>query len=522
MNPLLQKLYERAKLEPESLVIEGPVIFTAKRLLHHVECLGEYLQQHNISSLGLYADNGPAWIIVDLACQLVDACLVPLPVFFSQEQLQHAVNSAGISAIFTDQPKHIAGLIHPDLGIELQDIIAPKVALGLALWRLPTRHKAPTLPDNTLKITYTSGSTGQPKGVCLSATQQLQVAQALADVINIRPIRHLCILPFATLLENIAGIYAPILAQGSILAPRLESLGMTGSSKVDLNKLLTMISTVKPNSLILLPQLLSALVTSIDFGWQPPKSLKFIAVGGGKVAPSLIAKARDQGLPVYEGYGLSECASVVSLNSPLHDRPGSVGKPLPHVKVALDTGEIKVSGNSFLGYVNDVDRCSDQTVSTGDLGYIDSEGFLHISGRRKNLLITSYGRNINPEWVESELLANTVLSQAIVYGDARPFCIALLAPGKNSADNTNEKKIIDQWVTQVNLSLPDYAQIKRWYRLPTPLSFSAGLLTSNGRPKRLAIANYYRQQIDKLYLTSNELRVQPNKNGTQPPESIHL
>ena len=133
----------------------------------------------------------------------------------------------------------------------------------------------------------------------------------------------------STLLENIAGVYTPLLANGCIITPSLMDLGMHGSSTLNVGKLLTRLTGYQPNSLILVPELLLALVQACEKGWQPPQSLMFVAVGGGKVSPTLLQNVREHGLPVYEGYGLSECSSVVCLNSPDQNRTGSVGKALP-------------------------------------------------------------------------------------------------------------------------------------------------------------------------------------------------
>ncbi|MDQ7073053.1 MAG: AMP-binding protein, partial [Gammaproteobacteria bacterium] len=149
------------------------------------------------------------------------------------------------------------------------------------------------------------------------------------------------------------GIYAPLLSGGSVIALQ-HTLGFNGSSGFDVNKLTTTITDYQPQSMILLPELMQALLGAIKHGWQPPESLRFIALGGSKVSISLLQEAHDLGLPVFEGYGLSECGSVVSLNTPADRLLGSIGKVLKHVSVAIENNEIVVSGNTFLGYIDDV------------------------------------------------------------------------------------------------------------------------------------------------------------------------
>jgi long-subunit acyl-CoA synthetase (AMP-forming) len=259
--------------------------------------------------------------------------------------------------------------------------------------------------------------------------------------------------------------------------------------------MLGLIQQIQPDTLILIPELLKLLVSAAKTGWQVPSSFKFIAVGGSKVGKALLKEAWSLGLPVYEGYGLSECASVVSLNNSAERRDGSCGKPLANVLVAVVDGEIQVTGNAMLGYVNQPETWYQESIKTGDLGHLDENGFVHLEGRNKNILISSYGRNISPEWPESELLANPMLQDVVVYGDARPYCVALISCRNPQLNNL----LIQQWIDQVNNSLPDYAQIKAWHRLSQNLGAIPGLLTANGRPCREVIAEQFNNEISALY-----------------------
>jgi len=420
---------------------------------------------------------------------MADVTLLPLPAFFSDQQLTHAIKQAGVTAILHCNDDRLSQIL-----ILNEQRALTLTSLGLVLDAFD--QPIVSLPATTAKITFTSGSSGHPKGVCLSNDQQLRVAQSLLSATELVAPRHLSILPFSTLLENIGGIYAPLLGGGTIIALPASSLGFNGSNGFDLNRLLATIGQYKPNSMILLPELLMALVDAISNGWPPPSSLKFIAVGGSKVSPSLLERALALGLPVFEGYGLSECGSVVSLNSPSEMKLDTVGKVLPHLNVTIEQGEIVVDGNVFLGYINEPDSWSKAKVYTGDLGFFDENNFLHINGRKKNLLISSFGRNINPEWVESELLSSGLLQQCVVFGDAKPYCGCLLYP---RASNTSDETI-QLLIDSVNLLLPNYAQIVQWIKLIAPMTFANGLLTSNGRPVRQKIINHYAKQIEQLYI----------------------
>jgi acyl-CoA synthetase (AMP-forming)/AMP-acid ligase II len=143
-------------------------------------------------------------------------------------------------------------------------------------------------------------------------------------------------------LENIAGIYSPLLSGGSINVLSEHHRGLSGSSGMNLPALLTAITESQANSMILFPQIVSLLILAILQGWKVPKSFQFMAVGGAKVSADLMASAKALGLPVYRGYGLSECASVVALSNK-STALEAVGEVLPHLQVSIEKGEILIS-----------------------------------------------------------------------------------------------------------------------------------------------------------------------------------
>jgi long-chain acyl-CoA synthetase len=494
-------LQRRAADQPEDIVLQGSeTSVSAAMLVLQLDVLAVNLRSLGVGMVGLYADNSPAWAMIDLACQFESVCLVPIPTFFSTAQIEHLLTSAGIDTLIYDTK--LSAALPP--GVHTDGEPLPEMA-GLSVSRLqPTT--TPCLPPNTTKVTFTSGSTGVPKGVCLSFEQCLSVADSLAGAIGVNYPRHLSVLPLSTLLENIGGIYMPLLAGGESIVVSPAQLGMSGSSGLDSKAFLAALLRYQPNTLILVPQLLAVLDAALESGWQPPESLAFVAVGGARVSPTIVHRVRARGLPVYEGYGLSECASVVSLNSPAHDRPGSSGRVLPHVRVHVGNGEgesegeIEVSGNAFLGYLDQPASWDMPSVATGDIGSIDEDGYVTINGRSKNMIISSFGRNISPEWVESELMAGNRFAQVIVLGDSRPMCVALVLPVKADALECEIQAEIDR----ANAGLPDYARVGRWLCLSEPLSASNGLLTDNGRPRREKIEEQYAQKIDQLYTIIKE------------------
>jgi len=449
-----------------------------------VAATAEVLKDSGIRTLGLLLDNSPAWVIMDLAALQAGVCIIPLPTFFSGEQTAHVIRDAGIDALCVDS----------ECAQDWQGFTQhPSPVPNTVLLQRTDAAAAQTFPAGTAKVTFTSGSSGQPKGVCLDGAAMRSVAESIvAATTGLQIERHLCLLPLALLLENITGVYAPLLAGATVILPSSRERGLQGSQQLDIEQLFGCLHTWQPHSLVLVPQLLKAMTIAATRGMPLPESLRFVAVGGARVSPELLDQARQAGIPAYEGYGLSECSSVVTLNRPGDDRAGSVGKPLPHarLRIAAD-GEIHVSGATLLGYAGQPRR-KDLWFATGDLGFIDADGFLHLTGRKRNAFITAYGRNVNPEWPESELSRFPEIAQAIVFGEAREHNVAIIQPA--AAGLADE--LINTCVHAANDLLPDYARIHDWLRADAAFSEANGLLTPSGKPRRDAVWTHYRTRIE--------------------------
>ncbi|UXA54323.1 AMP-binding protein [Xanthomonas prunicola] len=472
---------------PAPRVLSATGSLDAQTLADAVARLAARLQTAGLTRVASRLDNGPDWLILDLALRLIDAVHVPLPTFFSDAQGLHALTSSGAQCVVTDAAAAAPPGTSGPLPALKQD--------ALRFWRVSAVVEPPALPDPTACITYTSGTTGRPKGVCLSADSLLTVAASLVDAsAAIAPRRHLCLMPLSTLLENVAGLYATLLSGAQVALPSLAQIGYTGASGLDVPTLLRCLHHYQPESVILVPQLLLALVSAAEQGVALPASLRYIAVGGGHIGPSLLARAAASGLPVFEGYGLTECGSVVCLNRPGAARAGSVGQPLAHAQVQIVDGEIQVDGVQALGYLGE-DAPPPGPVRTGDLGHVDQDGFVHITGRRKHVFITAFGRNVSPEWVESELLQHPLLAQAVVWGEAQADNVAVLWPRRPDSDDAALAKAL----AEVNAGLPDYARVARFVRADAPFSAREGLLTANGRPRRDAILARYQSAVDRSY-----------------------
>ena len=491
MSEVLDAIARHAQTRPDALAIDAaPLTLSYLQLSTAIDALAAQLREQRCQRVALLSDNSAAWAVAELAISAAGLVSVPLPPFFSQQQIAHALRSAGIDALLLDPalvlPPPLASL--PSLTLSAAD------AGTLRLLRLP--FATTLLHERTRKITYTSGTTGEPKGVCLGTAEQERVAAVLIEAsAAAADSRHLCVLPLSTLLENIGGLYAPLLAGATACIRPLADVGLGGASQLDVSKLIAAINASAATSVILVPQMLLALVAAIEAGAPRPSTLRFIAVGGASVSPRLLERAHRLGLPVFEGYGLSECSSVVALNRPGAERADTVGKPLPHVQILIAAdGEICVTGNLFRGYVGE--PAPDRTVAlrTGDIGRLDADGFLQITGRKKNIFVTSFGRNVSPDWVERELCLQAPIAQAALFGEAAPFNVAVIVARGDASDAA-----IDGAIAAVNAELPDYARVRRWLRASAPFATTNDQGTANGRLRRAVIRAAYGDAIDACY-----------------------
>ena len=442
------------------------------------------LQVNTVNRVAIHLDNSPDWLQIDTFLTEHDKVIVPVPHFFTSKQISFMSIMAGIDTVVCEQQ---AQPLWQSLGFVCQKHDGNHVLLVA-----DKTNKLPKLPAATHKITFTSGTTSEPKGVCLSHQHLQVVGQSLANITSqFNVTKHLCLLPLSVLLENVAASYAARLLDIEIMTPSLSELGLIGSSQLDVKKLIDAIIHYKPDSIILMPQMLKAIIAYLQNESLDMSFLKFIAVGGAVCSKGLLNKARELDLPVYEGYGISECGSVISLNTDLKNS-GSVGKILPHQKVKINkSSEILTSGQLFLGYLGEPENVS-QWYATGDLGRIDEDNNLHIIGRKKNTIINSFGRNISPDWIEAELLALDNISQVAVFGEAQPYLTAICI-------TSHDKNRVFQSIKIINNNLPDYAQVRKIIVSHQPFTQNNHMLTASGKTKHQYIFKHYKQQLQEIY-----------------------
>ncbi|MBL8508192.1 AMP-binding protein [Chitinimonas sp. JJ19] len=456
MQLVLNALAQHARLQPDATALLTPAArISYAELEHRVSSLATHLQAEGIPGpVAWLADNDADWVVLDLALASAGVAGVPLPPFFSEAQRQHVLADSGAACLVTPAA---GGMLLPGTGLSLQ--------------HLPANSRAAALPSGTVKLTYTSGTTGAPKGVCLSGAQLDATVGALHEAIGpLAVTQHLCLMPLAVLLENLAGLYLPLLRGVPVELVPLADLGMAVFPP-DVPRFIAALQASLADSAILLPSTLQWLVAATQAG-QLSKPWRFLAVGGGRSGSRTLAQAAALSLPVFEGYGLSEAGSVVALNRTGAHRPGTVGRPLPHVVVQLAAdGEVLVGGNTMLGYLGQ--GPAPTLIATGDLGEFDADGFLTLLGRKKNTIVTGMGRNVSPEWLEAEFGAVPGIRQALVYGDE--------AQGLHGLFYSAEPMAANQALAQCNAQLPSYARLEGWTLLATPLSPAQGEITPNGR-----------------------------------------
>ncbi|MDB5724225.1 MAG: AMP-dependent synthetase and ligase [Novosphingobium sp.] len=455
MSALLDAILIQADRNADKVVLDDGRRQIANRALRaEVAILADRIRTatgDRLGSVAITLDNGIDWVLADLALLQLGRACVPIPPFFTEAQRAATLADAGVIAVVTSDGS------------------------------LPLDNPPADLPIGIAKISYTSGSTGSPKGICMAEAAMLATAQSIVDRLGAEMAGvHIPLLPLGVLLENVAGLYTILLAGGCYRPLPLAETGLASLFSPDAKAMFAAIERTTATSLILVPELLECLVTEMEGSRARLPRLRLVAVGGARVSIALLERAARVGLPVVQGYGLTECGSVVTIEAPDERIRGTVGRPLDHVALSLaPDGEILVTAPGFLGTVGSPRVPG--PFRTGDVGTLDTDGRLSIVGRKSNLIITSFGRNIAPEWIEEVLVAQPQIAQAMVHGDGdgEAALQVLIVPMSIDAD-------VASAVAAANATLPEYAQVADW-RLSRPFLPVDATLTANGRLRRAAI-----------------------------------
>ena len=419
-------------------------------------------------------------------------------------------------------------------------------------------------PEDTAIIIYTSGTTGPPKGACL--THQNFLAELTAtDVVKQEDIGDTMM------------FFLPLSHVGERIAQFMRiSRGITGAYVGDIKKILDDIKEIRPTFFGSVPRIFEKAYAKIrsqvdeapptrqkifcwaekigrevsrkiQSGQEIPLGLsirykladrlvlkKIRAVFGGRVryflssaapiAVEIIEFFHACGMVILEGYGQTEVSCFCTLNTPEAFRFGSVGKSLPGVRLKIaGDGEIMVKGDIvFKGYLNQPELtqktlASDGWIYTGDIGHIDTDGFLWITGRKKDIIITSGGKNVTPSNIENLLMSHPLIEYAMVHGDRRNYLTALISLSPENALAWAESKgypgmsyeqisqldavklEIEKAVTDANAHLANFETIKKFVILPKPMEIETGELTPTMKVRRRIVEEKYMNILDALY-----------------------
>ncbi|MDD2539631.1 MAG: long-chain fatty acid--CoA ligase [Desulfuromonadaceae bacterium] len=535
--------------------------------------------------IGILSENRAGWVIADMGILCTGGVTVPIYPTNTPEQIEYMINHSGVKILFVSGKFQYSKLLKVKEsmpGLEL--VVSFERFLGDPSLPVTTFYQLSEIdspisaeekrdieaeidrikPGDMVTLIYTSGTTGVPKGVMLSHNNILTNIHYLTEQSGAigRNDTLLSFLPLSHILERSAGYYMTIL-NGALLA-FADSI-----EKVPENML-----EIRPTAMVSVPRLFEKIYHRIFdnahqlpaikkalFHWGVDVGKEYVAATYINKHPSallnmkysladrlIFSKIRAKfggnmklfcsggapldktineffwviGIPILEGYGLTETSPVLSFNSFDHVRFGSVGTALKQTefKIAED-GEILAKGPQvMLGYYNDpaatAETIQDGWLKTGDIGYIE-DGFVYITDRKKELIITAGGKNIAPQPIENELKMDKYVTSAFVYGDRKPYLTALIVPNlERLLEFAKEKhihyyelddlvmhepvqKLFEQRLADINKQLAQYETIKKFVLLVHDFSIEGGELTPTLKMKRKIIYEKYKHKIEDLY-----------------------
>ena len=446
--------------------------------------------------VGFCFDSPVNWVLTVLATQFASGVAVPIPREFTQTQIASFVPN--LEMVLTDSDviaEKLRSILGESASIENRE--------GLFLLRSQAHHGGLGLPINAIGVIHTSGSTDNPKGVVISEEGLLSVTRSMgARLAELGPIHYASLLPMSLLLEQVLGVWLPLFSGGTVsVLPR--SVPCYTGTQVALEPYLSMIRDSRANFSMVPPSFIEELVnlrvekssTAREFVGE---SLQVLATGGAPIEAATLQVMSDDGLEVFQGYGLSENTSVVSWTFPGPNVLGSVGRPLEHNEVRInEVGKVEVNGSSvFMGYVSSgrFKLREDAWLHTGDHGFFDEEGCLHISGRESNLIVLSSGRNVSPEWVEGKFKTIPSVKEVLLVGHGRPFLAALVLVNKGFGceDTLGDIQLAAE---KINCELPEFSRIQAFRTLP----FDDRYYSVSGRVLRYQVLTMHKSVVEAIY-----------------------
>lgn len=528
--------------------------YTYGELLNKVETLVDNLVNLGIKKgehVAILCENRPEWLLCDLAINKLGAVSIPIHITANHRMVEFILKHSESNFLFISEScykKYITFLTQFNLvKIIVIGVRAEGNSTGLTIpfkELLKKSEEAFHLPsanvsENDLaSIIYTSGTTGEPKGVMLTNKNFLANIDSIRKTIDIySDDKFLSFLPISHIFERTAGSYTPILSGASIAYA--ESIKTLASN----------IKEVKPTILICVPKIFEVFQEKIIEGierkhpiirkyfyrylenkedtltrWLVDKMiykkirhifggrLRLAASGGASIHERILHFFNGIGICLIEGYGMTETSPVISVNLPEYAKIGSVGKPIKgaFVRIASDN-EICVKGeNVTSGYWKNDEAThalfdEEGWLKTGDLGQMDSDNFLTIIGRKKELIVTTSGKNIAPTAIENLLNMSPFIFQSFVAGHGKDYIVALIVPDEEAIKNHFDEEKVDVYalikkeIGKVNSELMIHEKIVKFYILQQPFTIEADELTPTLKVRRNIIEEKYKKEIDSMY-----------------------
>jgi long-chain acyl-CoA synthetase len=537
--------------------------------------------------VAILSESSPEWVLTDAGCLSAGVVDVPLYPTLAPPQVCYILNDSGATVLFIQNPEAyervrsgigecaalgrvvlLAGEADEQDGREVLTLAQLEErgrALGEAQPGLAEELARAVTPEDLATIIYTSGTTGEPKGVMLThsnvVSNLIDTSDRLAFrpedvVLSVLPLSHIfergamymylhhgTKIFFSEAMEKIGENMREVRPTVVIAVPRLfekiyarikEKAAEGGRLKtallmwsVDVAKKWSRLVTEKrrvPAALALKHKLASRLVFS---KWREATGgrVRVFCSGGAALPEELGHIFYGAGLPIVQGYGLTETSPVICVNAPDDNRIGTVGRPIRNVEVRIAEadGEIETRGpNVMLGYYNKPEATrevftADGWFKTGDIGALDEAGYLRITDRKKELFKTSGGKYVAPQPIEQRIKQSRFVNQVVLIGHGRKFAAALIVPNwetlrayaqhkgldiKTPADFCRHPRILDliqRQVDSVTEDLARYERVKRVALLEQEMTIEGGELTPTLKVKRRVIDEKYKNVIDKLY-----------------------
>ncbi len=542
-------------------------------------------------NVAIFSENRAGWAISDLGIQCALGVSVPIYATNTGSQAAYVINHCEAKIVFVSDRLQYEKLLsvrdqipQVELVVSFERFLGDRKLPVYTLFQLSEISHPITdeekieiegqiesiTPENLITIIYTSGTTGNPKGVILTQFNMIFDAWYGLKKLGGTDMKEtfLSFLPLSHVLERSAGYHAAL---------------MTGSHIAfaeNVNTVVENIIETKPTAMVSVPRLFEKIYSRIYENahlLSPPKrklfhkavevgreyiylkhvkrqptgmlgvkyrlydklvfrkirakfggSLRFFISGGAPLDKTINEFMWIIGIPVFEGYGLTETSPAVTLNNIQQNRFGSVGQPLQHTELKLaEDNELLIKGPQVMqGYYKNQqatdDSFDDDWFKTGDIARIDEEGYLYIVDRKKEIIITAAGKNIAPQPLENELKLDKYISQAFVFGDNKPYLVAILTPNlerlielgheenlnylavEELVANKRVQQLFAERIEQFNKNLPPYETIKKFVLLPREFSIEGGELTPTMKLKRKVIYELYQDKIEQLYLQNGQ------------------